>query len=420
MAGPPVDFGVAPGAAIRQIDLMSRIPTALLLLGLATASSVATWAGPVSFDPVQVDAGASGDDKAVADLDGDGFADGILGGSQLRWWRSKGSSRQLEGPYLLADANVEFTTDMDVADLDGDGDVDLVVADGNGTGNVEWFENPSLATPSGKGSDPKVGSNWTAHPIGSHGTWAHDIEVGDVDGDGRLDVVTCGNGAFKIFFRNASGSWTTKDFAAFVDDGATARADIDGDGDSDLFVRGGWLEAPANDRRDPAAWSYHAITGSNPGDGPAAVALDVDLDGRIDLLTAPQHAAGSFSWFKNPSTPTVANWPRTEVSASVGSHQLRAADFDGDGRLDVMTGLELAALTVWRISGAPPSFVPHSVASSGGHNAAAGDFDGDCLPDIWAADYIGNPPLSIHWNTSGGIFCDGFERGDATRWTASP
>jgi len=389
-------------------------------LALLLATPPAARASGITFSSVEIDPNASGDDKAVADLDGDGYADGILGGAQLRWWRSNGPARPLSGPYLLANAGNEFTTDMETADLDGDGDVDLVVADGNGSNNVEWFENPRLATPAGKGSDPTVGSNWVIHPIGSHGTWAHDIEVGDADGDGRLDVLTCGNGAFVIFFNNANGSWTPESFASFVDDGATALADIDGDTDRDLFVRGGWLESPAGNRRDHTAWSFHAITDSDPGDGPAAIALDVDGDLRLDLVTAPQHSAGSFAWFKNPATPTSPSWPRTPISSSIASHHLRAADFDGDGRLDLLTGQELSTLAVWRIHGTTPTFTSYPVASSGGHNAAVGDFDGDCSPDIWAVDYITHPPLDLHWNTSGGLFCDGFESGATTHWTASP
>jgi hypothetical protein len=382
---------------------------------LATASLGA--AQTIAFDTVLVDAGASGDDKAVADLDLDGYADGILAGAQLRWWRSTGPTRTLQGPFTLDTSTEEFTTDMAAGDLDGDGDPDLVVGDGDDPGNVQWFENPRLSPPDGKGSDPKVGANWTEHAIGSHGSWAHDIEVADLDADGRLDAITCGNGAFKIFFRNSNGTWAARDFAAHADDGSPAAANVDGDGDLDLFVAGGWIEQPAADRRNPAAWSFHPITGSNPGDGPAALALDVDRDGKPDLVTSPQHSAGDLIWFENPADPESAGWPAHPISDAAGSHHLRAADFDADGRLDLLAGLELGAITVWRIAGSGPSFTPFPVDDTGGHNAAVGDFDGDGRPEIWAADYIGHPPLRLHWNASCGIFCDGFEVNGTGRWT---
>ena len=387
----------------------------LLVLGALAATAVS--AQEIAFDTVLVDEDASGDDKAVADLDEDGYADGILGGAALSWWRSNGPSRTLEGPFQIDAASVEFTTDMATADLDSDGDEDLVVGDGDDPGNVQWFENPRLFPPDGKGNDPEVGANWTQHTIGSHGSWAHDIEVADLDGDARLDVLTCGNGAFKVFFRNSNGTWTAKDFAAHADDGSPAVANVDGDGDLDLFVAGGWIEQPATNRREPGSWTFHAIDDSNPGDGPAAAAFDIDDDGRVDLVTSPQHATGSLAWFENPADPESASWPRHEISDTAGSHHLRAADFDADGRLDLLTGLELGAISVWRISGATPTFTAFPVDDTGGHNAAAGDFDGDGRPEIWAADYIGNPPLRIHWNTSCGLFCDGFEVDGYDRWS---
>ena len=65
--------------------------------------------------------------------------------------------------------------DGEAADLDGDGDLDLIL------GGVLWYENPR---PEG---DPAAGP-WAAHRIGRHE--AHDVEVGDLDGDGDLDIAT--------------------------------------------------------------------------------------------------------------------------------------------------------------------------------------------------------------------------------------
>lgn len=72
-------------------------------------------------------------------------------------------------------------TDMQLGDIDRNSDLDVVVPDGSGTTNVIWLENPR---PSG---DPKSG-NWIRHTIGSHGTWAHDVEVADFNRDGFPDL----------------------------------------------------------------------------------------------------------------------------------------------------------------------------------------------------------------------------------------
>jgi FG-GAP-like repeat len=389
----------------------------LFVFSLLLTGSAAVFGQGLVFQGVVVDGAVSGDDKTVADIDLDGFPDGVVGGASLDWWRSNGAARSFT-KHHLRDAAVEFTTDMEAADVDGDGDPDLVFADGPGTDNVQWLENPKLSPPPGVPPDPTVGANWIAHPIGSHGGYAHDLEVGRIDGDALPDVVSLGNGFFRIHFQNAGGTWTTADFVQHANDGSPAIADIDGDGDNDLFVAGGWIENPPGGRRNPANWTFHAIANSNPGDGPAAAAFDVDRDGRVDLVTAPQHVTGALAWLRNPADPTSPNWPRTLISGATGSHHLRAADFDGDARLDLLTGLELSDITVWRIhgAGANPVFTPYPVATTGGHNAAAADFDGNGWPDVWSCDYIGHPPLRVLWNSPAGLFRDGFESADTTRW----
>ena len=388
-------------------------------------SAAVAVAQPLTFQELMVDPNASGDCKDTADIDGDGDADGIVGGADLRWYRSNGGARTFGGPFLIRTdpQTQQFTTDIAVTDMDLDGDLDIVGADENGTDNVRWYENPRIAPPIG-GTDPTVGANWLEHFVGTHGSWAHDIEVGPIDADALPDIVTLGNGYFKIHFANAAPPlWSTVDFAQHADDGSPAVADIDGDGDRDLFVKGGWIESPQTGRRTAANWTFHAITDSFPGDGPAMVATDIDRDGRVDLVTSPQHnESGALAWFKNPANPEQASWPRTVIAASAGSHHLRAADFNGDARPDILVGLELAAgyIRVYRNTGTTPAFTMHPVASGGGgHNAAVGDLDGNGLVDVWAADWIGNPPLRAYFNGPNVLFRDGFETGNTTRWTAT-
>lgn len=399
-------------------------------LCLSTGGTDASQAQPLTFQNLLVDAGASGDDKIVVDIDLDGYADGVLGGNptgtdappnELAWWRSLGPSRTFSAKHHLRQALDEFTTDMDAADVDGDGDFDLIFADGWAGQNVWWFENPVIDPPNGN-PDPANGANWAEHVIGSHGNYAHDIEVGFLDGVAGLDVVTLGFGFFKIHFQDAGG-WTTVDFGQFATDGSPAIADIDRDGDRDIFVKGGWIESPPSGRRVASNWTFHPITSSDPGDGPAAAAADIDRDGRIDLVTCRQHdESGALAWFRNPANPTQASWPRTEIDDAAGSHHLRVADFDGDARPDLLVGLELAAgyITVFRNTGSTPAFTAHPVAAGGGgHNAAVGDLDGNGLPDVWAADWIGHPPLRAYFNAPDLMFRDGFESGNTSRWSAA-
>jgi hypothetical protein len=415
--------GMNPPSA--AVGTPARLP---LPWSLCIGLSVLVGAGgaaaqPLAFQELLVDANASGDDKEVADIDGDGDMDGIIAGASLHWYRSNGMARTFGGPFLIRNSIEEFTTDMSVGDIDGDGDVDIVISDGNDANNVRWYENPRIGPPPSGTSDPTVGSNWLQHLIGTHGSWAHDMELGLIDADARLDVITIGNGFFKIHFFNAGDeTFSTVDFGAHANDGSPAVADIDGDGDRDIFVKGGWIESPPSNRRVAANWEFHAINNSDPGDGPATVALDIDRDGRIDLVTCPQHVDGDLAWFKNPANPEVAAWPRVLIDDSTGSHHLRAADFDGDGRIDLLAALELSAgyITIWGITGTTPTFTPYPVDSGGGgHNAAVGDLDGNGLTDVWAADWIGNPPLRAYFNGPDVLFMDSFETGNRAKWSSS-
>jgi hypothetical protein len=416
----------APGGGARRPRRLFALPVHAGFL-IAFVSAMASGQ-PLTFQTLLVDTNGSGDDKTVADIDVDGDDDGILGGiptgvgsdDELAWYESTGPGRSFVRHDLLISIE-EFTTDIETADIDGDGDPDIVYADGTGTNRVRWLENPKLDPPPGVPADPTNGANWTIHLVGTHGNYSHDIEVGLVDADLLLDIVTLGNGFFKVHFQNSPTSWTTVDFGQHAGDGSPAIADIDGDGDRDVFVQGGWIRNPPSSKRDPANWDFFPITNSDPGDGPAAAAVDIDRDGRIDLVTCRQHDDnGALAWYKNPANPTQAGWARTVIAANAGSHHLRVADFDGDARPDLLVGLELSQgyVRVYRNTGSTPAFTMHPVVSGGGgHNAAVGDLDGNGLPDVWAADWIGNPPLRAYFNGPNVIFRDGFETGNTSKWS---
>jgi FG-GAP-like repeat len=67
-----------------------------------------------------------------------------------------------------------------VADLSGDGRPDIVLAFGESTGRMAWYEAPA---------DPRTGVGWIEHPIAEPIDYVHTFELVDIDADGDRDVV---------------------------------------------------------------------------------------------------------------------------------------------------------------------------------------------------------------------------------------
>lgn len=374
-------------------SLVASFIAAVLLFCAQSLTVLA--ASSIPFQVTTIDTQNSGDDKAVADIDLDGDMDGILGGSvagrSLVWYES-GASYAMH----VIRANpiyAEFTTDMQAEDVDGDGDFDIIVGDNNGPNNVMWFENPVKNHPAGTTSDPKVGSNWLSHTIGSHQSWAHDIETGDFNGDGRLDIITSGNGYTHLWIQNTPLEWTDVNLSSLAGQGVSP-GDIDRDGNLDIATPSGWLRNPG----DPVSgnWVRYPITNTS---GDEVAVGDLNNDGRLDIMTIDAHNRAAFAWFEAPATPTSSNWTRRVIDASMGAHHPEVGDFNNDGWLDILAGLELQDLSIYlNNGGSPPTFTKQQIDTVAAHNARLGDLNGDGLLDIFGADYIGNPPVKVYIN----------------------
>jgi hypothetical protein len=133
------------------------------------------------------------------------------------------------------------TVDGEAGDIDGDGDLDIVM------GGLIWYENPLP-----KGDPAKT--PWAAHQVADHRT--HDIELADLDKDGRLDIVTRDQSDFghkagdKVYLwrQEAEGKWSEHIIACPHGEGL-ALGDLDRDGDPDVVTGGIWFENDGHPRR---------------------------------------------------------------------------------------------------------------------------------------------------------------------------
>ncbi|MGE0442442.1 MAG: FG-GAP and VCBS repeat-containing protein [Gemmatimonadales bacterium] len=175
---------------------------------------------------------------AWADLDGDGDLDILMGGytARLGWYRNDGT--RTAPRYTLADsAIVTITrgsnTTPALGDLDGDGDLDLII--GEATGTLNYYRND------GTPAAPKfvlVSDEYEQIDIGRRSA----PTLVDADGDGDLDLLVGSDDEGLVFFRN-EGTRTTPNFVRAGSVGsnlpvlvAPTVGDVDGDGRPDLIV----------------------------------------------------------------------------------------------------------------------------------------------------------------------------------------
>ncbi len=289
-----------------------------------------------------------------------------------------------------------------IADLDGDGKPDLIVANvyahvvsiyqnigSAGTLNSNSFA-PRIDLPLALGTT-------TDNPLG--------IEVADVDGDGQLDILVCDRANNQLLVcRNVAtpGSLTTNSFSPPVpfatgnDPRRVHVADLDGDGKPDLIVAnyGSSTISILQNVGSPGALDTNSFapafelptTNSVYG---FAVA-DLDGDGRPDLVGATPGAA-SVAVFLNLSVPGTLDLDsfaaETNFPSPNNCESVIAADLDGDGRPDLIVGsIQGNAMAVLRNLSAPgaPAFADHVDFNAPGwvHNVAVGDLNGDGKPDL--------------------------------------
>jgi hypothetical protein len=350
-----------------------------IVLSVAVAVLPASAQEATLFERILVDARNAGDCKAIADVDGDGKPDLIVGGHDLVWYRNPDWQK-----FTIAKAANEFTTDCQATDLNGDGLPDIVTGDGNAGSNVVWFENVER------------GKSWIRRSIGAHGNWVHDLEVADFDGDGRPDVLTHGHGTY-IWYQNAPTAWVRVNLSA---GGKTKEGigigDVDGDGRID-FVQGGWWFKNPGSRT--GSWTaYQFASGYDGGSFTAAVG-DLDGDGRPDIVVSEQHKRHELAWYTAPADPRQGNWVKNVLAGDMGAHKLSIADLNGDGRADIVVGLELAELRIYlNGGGASPTFEAKRINATGCHNARVADVNGDGRADILCGNYLGHPPVELWLN----------------------
>jgi len=308
----------------------------------------------------------------AADFSGDGRPDVISS--------SDGRTRLFVAPNwdeILLDENPEHDfIHSEFYDIDGDGDEDYIGARYD-PALIVWLECP----------DKPLSDRWRLRLVDDQVHGIHGVIRGDVDKDGRLDLLATSAQPKQPFpyslawFRTPESPRTAKRwdrhiFAVNDAPGLThylGFGDVNGDGrpDAATGAKGGpsaepdtgdwfaWWEAP-EDPCDP--WKKHEIASEQFG-ATNVHPVDVNGDGRTDFIASRGHGHGVV-WFEAPS------WNLHEIHATLKEpHCLVAVDMDGDGDVDAATCAYGDKIAVWFENDGRGNFTTHVV----GHDQEAYD-----------------------------------------------
>lgn len=383
----------------------------ILLLSLSGAAHL--FAADLQFEHHFIDddlpgtrSGAGGYGlSALVDIDRDGSLDFVFGGRsaappRLYWFEhvSPGEwEKHIAGTNYLSDAGLA------ALDVDEDGWSDLVCSG-------VWFRNPGA---------PKE-QPFERLVFDPNAAGAHDVAAADLDGDGRKDIVMMGDERTQLnslrwysIPKGGRGEWQGHHIAPPVHGAITPGGigDLDGDGDLDIVRAGTWYE---NQDGKALEWAAHENIPMGRS-GPYGICVraglhDFDGDGDLDIAMTDADIVESKAVVLLNADGKGGAWEKIELPQSFryGSlHSFALADFDGDGLMDIVSNEQEELLpdgrrnprwVIWRNLGGL-KFAETIILDRklGGHELQAGDVDGDGDIDIcskvWGAR---------KWNGNGG------------------
>ena len=273
---------------------------------------------------------------------------------------------------------------------------------------------------------PGEQSWWYENPRGKEGVWTQHVAMdvtdnespafADITGDGKPEIV-CNSGGyfgyaefdpktpnekFKWHSISPKGPWQRFTHGLGL-------GDVNGDGRMDLLEKDGWWEQPASLAGDPVWTKHDALFG---GGGSQMYVHDVNGDGKNDVITSLAAHGYGLAWFEQTNDGGVVGWtkhlfvgdkPEQNPQGVVFSqpHAIAMIDMNGDGLMDIVTGKRFWAhgpgpgdpdpngtpVLYWfelKREGGNANYIAHLIddASGVGTQVTAADINGDGKPDV--------------------------------------
>jgi len=290
-------------------------------------------------------------------------------------------------------------------DLNKDGWTDIVILGFPGEESW-WFENPKSKNGEGE---------WKRH-VALDVTDNESPTFADLTGDGKPEIVCSSKGAYGYSSPDSNDptkpwKWhnisPNNNYHKFTH--GMGIGDVNGDGRMDLLEKDGWWEQPASLDGDPT-WKQHKFQFSKAG-GSQMYAYDVDGDGDNDVITSLEAHGYGLAWYEQVKEGSEIGFTQHVIMGrepgdnkyGVKFSQLHAVDLidmDNDGLKDIVTGKRwwahgpkgdaepnAAAVSYWfklTRQGKDVEFVPHQIDDDSGigTQVVAGNVNKDKYPDL--------------------------------------
>ncbi|MBN1480689.1 VCBS repeat-containing protein [candidate division KSB1 bacterium] len=335
--------------------------------------------------------------RSHADVNGDGLLDFFVvhnnaHGGWLGWYETTPDlANSIKHVIAETGPGGDFACgDLASGDIDNDGDIDVLGPvhtgewdDGSEPTKMVWYENP----------------NWEAHYIGVFPNFVKDVDLVDLNKDGKLDLAaTCHvSNRVHVYRQDAPESWikVLDQYVKPIHEGQHV-GDLDGDDDIDVVSTAFWFENPGGDMT--GEWTVRNIDpfwNSDSGttwkhNATKIFCVDIDADNVDEVfISCSELFRDRVAWY-DPPQDRDGEWTKHLVGTNEYAHTLQVADIDLDGDYDVLSGNnrhqgdpDTSPLKLFLNECDNLRWTEQVLTNEGAYNSYLGDIEGDGDVDIF-------------------------------------